>query len=156
MALCLSAASAAPQQLIRTFSTAPAAIHAVGTPTLLHASHAPTVVRTIAAPTVVSHAAVPATTVVRTNAAYAAPAVIEEEEVVEEAEANYQFGYSVADEASGDSKTRSETRNGDYVSGSYSVADPDGRVRVVEYTADAENGFQVKRSAKAEISPEIN
>ena len=55
----------------------------------------------------------------------------------------YKFGYSVADSTTGDSKTREEERDGDVVRGSYSVADPDGRIRTVTYTADALNGFQV-------------
>ena len=46
------------------------------------------------------------------------------------------------DVTSGDSKTRQETRDGDVVTGSYSVAQPDGRVRTVTYTADPVNGFQ--------------
>ncbi|QQP55032.1 Cuticular protein RR2 family member 4, partial [Caligus rogercresseyi] len=56
----------------------------------------------------------------------------------------YNFGYSVSDSLTGDTKTREETRTGDVVRGSYSVADPDGRIRTVTYTADAENGFQAK------------
>jgi hypothetical protein len=47
----------------------------------------------------------------------------------------YNFGYSVADSITGDSKTREETRDGDVVTGSYTVADPDGRIRRVTYTA---------------------
>ncbi|MCP3665970.1 MAG: chitin-binding domain-containing protein, partial [Gammaproteobacteria bacterium] len=56
----------------------------------------------------------------------------------------YNFGYSIADTLTGDSKTREESRDGDVVRGSYSVADPDGRIRTVTYTADAVNGFQAK------------
>jgi hypothetical protein len=62
--------------------------------------------------------------------------------VVEEVQAEvsdpnpqYNFGYSVADSITGDSKTREETRDGDVVTGSYTVADPDGRIRRVTYTA---------------------
>ena len=54
----------------------------------------------------------------------------------------YSFGYSVNDVSTGDSKSRQETRDGDVVTGSYSVAQPDGRVRTVTYTADPVNGFQ--------------
>merc|ERR1740128_899060 len=56
----------------------------------------------------------------------------------------YNFGYSVADTLTGDAKTRQESRDGDVVRGSYSVADPDGRIRTVTYTADAEHGFVAK------------
>jgi hypothetical protein len=56
----------------------------------------------------------------------------------------YQFGYAVADTLSGDSKAREETRDGDLVTGSYTVADPDGRIRTVTYTADPVHGFQAR------------
>merc|ERR1719206_348602 len=56
--------------------------------------------------------------------------------------AQYNFGYSITDSVTGDSKTRQESRDGDAVSGSYSVADPDGRIRTVTYTADDVHGFQ--------------
>lgn len=38
-------------------------------------------------------------------------------------------------------KTQHEVRDGDVVHGSYSVNEPDGSVRIVEYTADDHNGF---------------
>jgi hypothetical protein len=38
-------------------------------------------------------------------------------------------------------KTQHEVRDGDVVHGSYSVNEPDGTVRIVEYTADDHNGF---------------
>lgn len=41
----------------------------------------------------------------------------------------------------GDSKNQQETRNGDVVQGSYSLVEPDGTRRIVEYTADPHNGF---------------
>ena len=56
----------------------------------------------------------------------------------------YNFGYSITDSVTGDSKRREESRDGDVVRGSYSVADPDGRIRTVTYTADALHGFQAK------------
>ena len=56
----------------------------------------------------------------------------------------YQVGYAVADALSGDSKAREETRDGDLVTGSYTVADPDGRIRTVTYTADSVHGFQAR------------
>lgn len=54
---------------------------------------------------------------------------------------NYEFGYSVHDEHTGDIKSQTETRNGDTVQGRYELIDPDGYKRIVEYTADAHNGF---------------
>ncbi|XP_023944328.2 larval cuticle protein A2B-like [Bicyclus anynana] len=53
----------------------------------------------------------------------------------------YSFAYDVQDGLTGDSKTQHETRDGDIVQGSYSVVDPDGVKRTVEYTADPHNGF---------------
>ncbi|KAJ9590344.1 hypothetical protein L9F63_027817, partial [Diploptera punctata] len=54
----------------------------------------------------------------------------------------YAFDYSVQDPHTGDAKSQWETRDGDVVRGEYSVVEPDGTVRVVEYTADDKNGFQ--------------
>ncbi|KAM3961225.1 larval cuticle protein A2B-like [Aphomia sociella] len=53
----------------------------------------------------------------------------------------YSYAYDVQDGLTGDSKTQHETRDGDVVQGSYSVVDPDGTKRTVEYTADPHNGF---------------
>lgn len=53
----------------------------------------------------------------------------------------YSFAYDVQDGITGDSKTQHETRDGDVVQGSYSVVDPDGTKRTVDYTADPQNGF---------------
>jgi len=80
-----------------------------------------------------------------------APVVVQEEENL--IPANYNFGYSVSDIASGDSKTRQEQRDGDVVTGSYSVADPDGRIRTVTYTADSVHGFQAKVTYDGEEGP---
>lgn len=53
----------------------------------------------------------------------------------------YNFGYNVADAITGDYKSQNEQRNGDLVQGQYTVADPDGTLRVVDYSADSINGF---------------
>nr|XP_034836061.1 larval cuticle protein A2B-like [Maniola hyperantus] len=53
----------------------------------------------------------------------------------------YQFGYNVADAQTGDYKSQQEQRNGDLVQGSYSLVDPDGTRRTVDYSADSVNGF---------------
>ncbi|CAG9769451.1 unnamed protein product [Ceutorhynchus assimilis] len=53
----------------------------------------------------------------------------------------YSFGYDVQDSLTGDVKSQSETRNGDSVQGSYSLNEPDGTRRIVDYTADPVNGF---------------
>uniref|UniRef100_A0A6V7L066 Uncharacterized protein n=1 Tax=Bracon brevicornis TaxID=1563983 RepID=A0A6V7L066_9HYME len=53
----------------------------------------------------------------------------------------YTYAYDVQDALTGDAKSQHETRNGDVVSGSYSLIEADGTRRVVEYTADPVNGF---------------
>ncbi|KAJ3666916.1 hypothetical protein Zmor_002339 [Zophobas morio] len=53
----------------------------------------------------------------------------------------YNFAYDIQDGLTGDSKSQHEVRDGDVVQGSYSLVDPDGTKRTVEYTADPVNGF---------------
>lgn len=53
----------------------------------------------------------------------------------------YSFAYDIQDGLTGDSKSQHESRDGDVVSGSYSLVDPDGQKRTVDYTADPINGF---------------
>ncbi|XP_023947299.1 larval cuticle protein A2B-like [Bicyclus anynana] len=53
----------------------------------------------------------------------------------------YSYAYDIQDALTGDSKSQQESRSGDVVQGSYSLVEPDGTRRVVEYTADPHNGF---------------
>lgn len=53
----------------------------------------------------------------------------------------YSYAYDIQDGITGDSKNQQESRSGDVVQGSYSLNDPDGTRRTVEYTADPVNGF---------------
>ncbi|XP_069694767.1 cuticle protein-like [Periplaneta americana] len=53
----------------------------------------------------------------------------------------YSYAYSIHDALTGDSKGQQETRSGDVVQGSYSLVEPDGTIRTVEYFADPVNGF---------------
>ncbi|XP_025193363.1 cuticle protein 19-like isoform X2 [Melanaphis sacchari] len=64
--------------------------------------------------------------------------------------ASYAFKYGVHDPATGDIKHQSEERTGDVVRGQYSLVEPDGTVRTVDYTADPVNGFNavVSKSGK--------
>ncbi|KNC33602.1 hypothetical protein FF38_06857 [Lucilia cuprina] len=55
--------------------------------------------------------------------------------------AKYDYSYSVNDLTTGDIKSHSESRDGYYVRGAYSLVDPDGYKRTVTYTADNVNGF---------------
>ncbi|XP_046979538.1 cuticle protein 21-like [Schistocerca americana] len=53
----------------------------------------------------------------------------------------YSFSYSVSDALTGDAKQQQESRSGDVVEGSYSLVEPDGSVRTVQYTAAPGEGF---------------
>ncbi|XP_068910840.1 larval cuticle protein A1A-like [Tenebrio molitor] len=77
------------------------------------------------------------------RAAVAAPVAVAKTVVADEYDPNpqYSFGYDVQDGLTGDSKSQVESRSGDVVQGSYSLVDPDGTRRTVEYTADPLNGF---------------
>lgn len=69
----------------------------------------------------------------------------------------YSFAYDVQDSLTGDSKSQIESRNGDIVQGQYSVADPDGTRRIVDYTADPINGFNavVRKTPLAVAAPVV-
>ncbi|CAD0204806.1 unnamed protein product [Chrysodeixis includens] len=73
--------------------------------------------------------------------AYAAPAPVAARIEQIDPFPQYNFGYNVADSLTGDYKSQNEQRNGDLVQGQYSLVDPDGTRRVVDYTADSVNGF---------------
>ncbi|RVE52454.1 hypothetical protein evm_002848 [Chilo suppressalis] len=62
----------------------------------------------------------------------------------------YAFEYSVEDHHTGDHKTQHELRDGDVVKGFYSLHEPDGSIRTVEYASDKKTGFtaNVKTSTK--------
>lgn len=53
----------------------------------------------------------------------------------------YAFEYGVNDPHTGDIKHQYEERDGDVVKGQYSLVEPDGSTRIVDYVADWENGF---------------
>ncbi|XP_072942954.1 uncharacterized protein [Epargyreus clarus] len=54
---------------------------------------------------------------------------------------SYAFEYAVKDPHTGDNKAQWERRDGDTVKGAYSLVEPDGSLRVVEYWADDKSGF---------------
>jgi hypothetical protein len=58
-----------------------------------------------------------------------------------DAHPHYNFNYAVNDPTTGDSKSQSETRDGDVVTGQYSLVEADGSRRIVDYTSDPINGF---------------
>lgn len=53
----------------------------------------------------------------------------------------YSFNYGIKDPHTGDIKSQAEERDGDVVKGQYSLVEPDGSIRTVDYTADDHNGF---------------
>ncbi|XP_054260466.1 uncharacterized protein LOC128985110 [Macrosteles quadrilineatus] len=67
----------------------------------------------------------------------------------------YEFKYGVHDPHTGDIKQQWEHRDGDKVKGMYSLVEPDGTIRIVEYTADDHNGFNavVKKIGHAHHPP---
>ncbi|CAH0728845.1 unnamed protein product, partial [Brenthis ino] len=58
-----------------------------------------------------------------------------------DAHPRYAFEYHVNDPHTGDIKQQKEERDGDVVKGQYSLVEPDGSVRTVDYVADWETGF---------------
>jgi hypothetical protein len=60
------------------------------------------------------------------------------------APAEYEFGYVVHDEHTGDIKHQKESRDGDKVEGEYSFIEPDGYRRTVRYSADKHTGFTAR------------
>ncbi|GLV38728.1 hypothetical protein CBL_05727 [Carabus blaptoides fortunei] len=60
------------------------------------------------------------------------------------AKPDYSYVYGVEDPYTGNKQSHQESRDGDAVNGQYSVMEPDGSLRIVKYTADDKNGFQVK------------
>ncbi|CAH0728852.1 unnamed protein product, partial [Brenthis ino] len=73
----------------------------------------------------------------------------------EHAYPKYDFAYSVADPHTGDYKSQHESRDGDAVHGYYSLVQPDGSVRKVEYSADDHTGFNaVVHNSAPSIHPE--
>ncbi|KAG8233670.1 hypothetical protein J437_LFUL013716 [Ladona fulva] len=69
----------------------------------------------------------------------------------------YTFSYDIQDAVTGDNKAQTETRNGDIVQGQYSLVEPDGTRRTVDYTSDPVNGFNavVHREGPAVAAPVV-
>ncbi|KAF4520294.1 hypothetical protein B566_EDAN004353 [Ephemera danica] len=59
-------------------------------------------------------------------------------------EPQYTFRYVVQDARTGDYKSQEERRDGGHVRGTYSVAEPNGDLRVVSYSADGDSGFRAE------------
>lgn len=52
----------------------------------------------------------------------------------------YEYSYVVVDEDTGDQKAQQESSDGSVVRGQYSLIQPDGYIREVQYTADDVSG----------------
>ncbi|XP_045534293.1 cuticle protein 19 [Papilio machaon] len=79
--------------------------------------------------------------------------ISEDEHVDYYAYPKYEFKYGVNDFHTGDIKTHHESRDGDVVKGQYTVVEPDGSIRTVDYTADKHNGFNAVVHRTAPITP---
>ncbi|XP_073843921.1 uncharacterized protein [Musca autumnalis] len=129
--------SAAPAPYVaapvaKTFAAAPVVAKTFAAPApVVAAAPAPVVA---AAPVVAKAVAAPLAAPVVAKAAVVEPEVVD-------AHPQYQFAYNVQDTLTGDSKTQEETRDGGVVRGSYSLIEPDGSRRTVNYYADDINGF---------------
>ena len=53
----------------------------------------------------------------------------------------YKYDYAVHDPETHDIKSQWEHRDGDLVKGAYSLMEPDGSMRLVEYHSDKDGGF---------------
>ncbi|XP_072940398.1 cuticle protein 19-like [Epargyreus clarus] len=79
--------------------------------------------------------------------------ISEDEHVDYYAYPKYVFKYGVNDFHTGDIKTHHESRDGDVVKGQYTVVEPDGSIRTVDYTADKHNGFNAVVHKTAPLTP---
>ncbi|XP_047485567.1 cuticle protein 19-like [Penaeus chinensis] len=64
----------------------------------------------------------------------------------------FDFSYAVKDPYSGNDYAHAQTSDGHVTSGSYSVALPDGRTEIVEFTADHDNGYVANVAYEGETS----
>lgn len=99
------------------------------------------------------HPVAPKAAIVHAPIAYAAAPYHPDVEKIDP-NPSYHFKYGVNDPSTGDYKTQEEYRKDGIVQGSYSLAEPDGTIRTVTYTADPHNGFNAvvdKHAAKAAV-----
>ncbi|XP_061377949.1 cuticle protein-like isoform X2 [Danaus plexippus] len=84
---------------------------------------------------------------------YALQHIPEEEHMDYYAYPKYVFKYGVNDFHTGDIKTHHESRDGDVVKGQYSLVEPDGSIRTVDYTADPIHGFN---AVVSKVGPSVH
>lgn len=101
-----------------------------------------------------AYPSVPKATLLHAPVAYAAAPIHPDVEKIDP-NPSYHFKYGVNDPSTGDYKTQEEYRKDGIVQGTYSLAEPDGTIRTVHYTADHINGFNAvvdKHSAKTAVA----
>lgn len=119
-------------------------------PALVHAPvyHAPIAKHVVHAEPIVN----------KTNCLLVSKKKIWNSKILEQAYPKYSFNYGIKDPHTGDIKSQAEERDGDVVKGQYSLVEPDGSVRTVDYTADDHNGFNavVHKSAPTHhVAPKV-
>ncbi|XP_026272559.1 pro-resilin-like [Frankliniella occidentalis] len=71
----------------------------------------------------------------------------------------YDFNYAVKDDYYGTDYSRNEVSDGNVITGEYRVQLPDGRLQIVRYTADWQNGYNADVSYEGEAKypePKLN
>ncbi|KAL1122596.1 hypothetical protein AAG570_002926 [Ranatra chinensis] len=103
---------------------------------------------------VASYAAPVASYAAPAAVAYAAPVVHKQVDYAD-AHPQYSFHYNVHDAHTGDVKSQEEHRDGDVVKGRYSLVEPDGSTRTVEYAADDHSGFNAVVHREQNSHPQV-
>lgn len=98
--------------------------------------------------------AAPQPVIARAAPIVAAPVIAARAEF-DDAYPQYTYAYNVNDAITGDSKAQEETREGDVVKGFYSLIEPDGSRRIVNYYADPINGFNAVVSKDVPVAAPI-
>ncbi|XP_054270135.1 cuticle protein 7-like [Macrosteles quadrilineatus] len=119
-------------------------------------AYAPAYTPRVYAPAPIYHAPLPVVKYAPAPVYHAAPAYHAAPEPYDP-HPQYNFEYAVHDAHTGDVKSQHESRDGDVVHGSYSLVEPDGSKRIVDYTADPHNGFNavVHKEAGAHPAPVV-
>lgn len=100
------------------------------------------------------YAAAPQPIIARAAPIVAAPVIAARAEF-DDAYPQYTYAYNVNDAITGDNKAQEETREGDVVKGFYSLIEPDGSRRIVNYYADPINGFNAVVSKDVPVAAPI-
>lgn len=84
---------------------------------------------------------------------YPAPAVAGPGDAYYNPNPQYTFSYNVQEPITGDFKDQQETRDGDIVYGRYSLVEPDGSRRIVDYTSSPGVGFNAVVRKEFGVAP---